>query len=81
MISLVELLPPATVGATFTTVGVLKLYGWKRGIVGGAGKPASCRLFGRCPSWSKEINIAFIAFFFAVGLGNLGFLLFLLLKQ
>jgi hypothetical protein len=81
MIALIEFLPPATVGITFTTIGVLKLYGWKKGIIGGGGKPAFCRLFGRCPSWSKEINLAFISLFFAIGLGNLGFLLFVLLKQ
>ena len=81
MITFADWFPPATVGVTFTTFAVLKVYGWKKGIIGGGGKPASCRLLGRCPSWSKQINIVFITLFFAIGLGNLGFLLFVLLKQ
>ncbi len=47
MITLADWLPLTAVGATFTTFGFLKVYGWKRGIVGGGGKPASCRLLGR----------------------------------
>ena len=81
MITLADWLPPAAVGVTFTTAGFLKVFGWKKGIIGGGGKPASCRLLGRCPSWSKQLNIAFITLFFAIGLGNLGFLLAVLLKQ
>lgn len=81
MVTLSDWLPCATVGVTFTTFGFLKVYGWKKGIVGGGGKPASCRLLGRCPSWSKPINIIVIALFFGIGLVNLGFLLTVLLKQ
>ena len=81
MISLADWLPNAAVGVTFTTLGCLKVYGWKKGIIGGGGKPAVCRLYGRCPSWSKRINIAVIALFFAIGLGNLGFLMAALLKR
>jgi hypothetical protein len=81
MITLADWLPPASVGIAFTTLGFVKIYGWKKGIIGGGGKPASCRLLGRCPSWSKQFNIAFIALFLAIGFGNLAFLLFVLLKQ
>jgi hypothetical protein len=39
-------LPPALVGAMFTLVGSLKLYGLMRGVVGGAEKPFLTRLCG-----------------------------------
>ncbi len=32
-------LPPAAVGIVFTALGTLKLYGLRRGIVGGKDKP------------------------------------------
>ena len=38
--------PPATVGLTFTLLGSVKLWGLRRGIVGGAGKPVVQRLCG-----------------------------------
>lgn len=69
------------VGVTFTTLGLLKIYGWKNGIVGGGGKPASCRLLGRCPSWSKRMNIIVIALFLGIGIANLCALLTVLLKR
>ena len=81
MIPLADWLPPAGVGVTFTALGCVKVYGWKKGIIGGGGKPAACRLYGRCPSWSKQINIAFIVLMFAIGLGNLALLVSVLLKQ
>ena len=80
MIRLEDWLPPATVGAVFTALGALKVYGWKKGIIGGGDKSASCRLLGRCPSLSKPVNITIIALFFTIGLGNFGMLLFALLK-
>jgi hypothetical protein len=46
MISIAGLLPPAVVGATFTLIGSLKLYGLARGIVGGADKPFAIKLCG-----------------------------------
>jgi hypothetical protein len=39
-------LPPAAVGLMMTMVGGLKLWGLKRGIVGGADKPFAQRLCG-----------------------------------
>ena len=81
MITLADWLPLAAVGVTFTTFGFLKVYGWKKGIVGGGGQPASCRLLCRCPSWSIQFNLAFIVLLFAIGLGNLGFLLAVLLRE
>jgi hypothetical protein len=81
MKALADWLPNILVGLTFTTFGFLKVIGWKKGIIGGGGKPATCRLMGRCPSWSKQINIIVIAMFLAIGLGNLGFAFFVLLKR
>jgi hypothetical protein len=46
MISFVDWLPPALVGATMTLMGIVKLYGLSRGIVGGADKPFVIRLCG-----------------------------------
>jgi hypothetical protein len=46
MIPFSDWFPLATVGVTFMIVGSLKLWGLKRGIVGGAGKPALQRLCG-----------------------------------
>jgi hypothetical protein len=68
----------ALVGIMFTTLGLLKVYGWKKGFVGGGGKPVSCRLLGRCPSWSKQINFSMIVLFLGIGLWNLGLLVWAL---
>jgi hypothetical protein len=38
--------PLALVGTTFTVFGVIKLYGLRRGIVGGKDKPFSQQLCG-----------------------------------
>jgi hypothetical protein len=46
MIAFADWFPPATVGLTFTILGSLKLWGLKRGIVGGADKPVVQRLSG-----------------------------------
>jgi hypothetical protein len=46
MISLSQWLPPALVGTLFTLIGLLKLYGLWKGIVGGAEKPYTTRLCG-----------------------------------
>jgi hypothetical protein len=46
MLSLADWLPPAVVGATFTLIGSLKLYGLARGIVGGADKTFARKLCG-----------------------------------
>jgi tellurite resistance protein TehA-like permease len=76
-----EWLPPAAVGATFTTIGLLKVYGLRKGVVGGGGKPISCRLLGRCPGWSKQLHMVFVLFFLGIGVVNLAILLTLLLKS
>lgn len=44
--SLAEWLPAFLVGATFTLVGCLKLYGFAKGVVGGAEKPFVTQLCG-----------------------------------
>ena len=76
-----EWLPPAAVGATFTTIGLLKVYGLSRGVVGGAGRGLSCRLLGRCPTWSRPAHIVFVSIFPGIGIVNLAILLALLLKS
>jgi len=81
MIALSDWLPPAGVGGAFTTLGLLKVYGFRKGIVGGGGKPMACRLFGRCPTWSKQLNIAVVAIFLGIGLVNLAFLLLVLIRR
>jgi hypothetical protein len=75
-----EWLPNALVGITFTTLGLLKVYGWRRGILGGRGQPIACRLLGRCPSWSKPVNLGVIVLWLALGLINLGYVLSLCFK-
>jgi hypothetical protein len=37
---------PLVVGTTFTLLGVLKLYGLAKGVVGGRNKPLATRLCG-----------------------------------
>jgi hypothetical protein len=74
-------LPASTVGLTFTSLAALKIYGYTRGIVGGGGKPASQRLCGSCPSWTRNVNIAVTCLFLAIGLGNLGYLAWIVLHS
>jgi hypothetical protein len=72
MITPSDWFPPLAAGVTFSALGVCKIYGWRRGIVGGGGRPLRCRLGGRCPSWSKEFNMAFMVLLLALGVLNLG---------
>ena len=81
MIALSDWLPLAAVGVTFTTVGLLKVYGFRKGIIGGGGRPALCRLLGSCPSWSKQLNVIMVVLFLGIGLSCLGVLLTLFLKS
>ena len=46
MITFQQSLPLAAVGIPFTVLGVLKVYGFCRGIEGGANKPLADRLCG-----------------------------------
>ena len=46
MLPFADWFPPAFVGATFTALGAIKVYGLRRGIVGGRDKPALQRLCG-----------------------------------
>ncbi len=73
MAALADWLPSAVVGLSFTVVGALKLYGLSHGVIGGAGKPASTRLCGSCPTWSSTRNVAVTFVFLAIGLGNLAY--------
>jgi hypothetical protein len=71
MLSVSDWLPLAAIGATFTLLGVLKVYGRCRGIVGGGGKPWDTRLCGSCPTFSRPLNIAMIVLFLVIGLSAL----------
>ena len=71
MVSLADWLPPACVGATFTLVGLFKVYGLAKGIQGEGCKPYGQRLCGSCPSWSREFNIGMTVLYLVIGLGNL----------
>jgi hypothetical protein len=73
MVALSDWLPPLAASLTFTALGICKIYGLRKGIVGGGGRPWSCRLQGRCPSWSNEVNILFIITLLSVGMVNFGF--------
>jgi hypothetical protein len=46
MISFTDWFPSAVVGLTFTILGSIKLWGLKRGIVGGQDKPFTQQLCG-----------------------------------
>ncbi|MBI3407453.1 MAG: hypothetical protein HY040_03745 [Planctomycetes bacterium] len=46
MISFSDWFVPALIGATFTLLGAVKIYGLSRGVVGGADKPFVTRLCG-----------------------------------
>ncbi len=81
MLALEEWLPLITVGGTFTTLGLLKVYGLKRGVVGGGGKPFKARLLGSCPTWSRHLNIFTIVLFLLLGFCFLGRLAWELANQ
>jgi hypothetical protein len=66
-------LPFAVVGTTFTTLSLIKIYGFTRGIVGGGCKPVSQRLCGSCPSWSRTVNNWVVALLLVIGLANLAY--------
>ena len=66
-------LPAAIVGAGFTSLGLVKLYGFSRSIVGGGCKPVLQRLCGSCPSWSRTLNVGFVALLLVIGLCNLAY--------
>ena len=61
MISLAGWLPPALVGTTFTLLGTLKLYGFLKGVVGGADKPFVTRLCRDMTDRGKPQSAAGIA--------------------
>ncbi len=79
MIPFADWFPLAMVGGTFATLGFLKVYGFRKGIVGGRGKPARCSLLGSCPTWSKQINVGMTVLFLSIAFGCLAILLWLVL--
>ena len=81
MDKLIYLLPLLSVGLPFTVLGILKVYGLSRGVVGGREKPMACRLMGSCPSWSRGVNVLVTLVFCAIGIGNLSAALALLFAR
>jgi hypothetical protein len=71
MDAVLHALPLLIVGLSFTTIGVLKIYGRTKGIIGGGGKPVSARLLGSCPTWSKSVNLMLTWLIFAIGIATL----------
>ncbi len=78
MLDVADWLPPAAVGTCFMFVGLCKVYGLSRGIVGGGCKSASQRLCGSCPTWSRGVNYGMIVVLLTIGLGNLAYLAWLI---
>jgi hypothetical protein len=72
--------PLLMIGIVFTTVGLLKVYGFRRKIVGGGDKPYSCRLVGTCPTWTNETNFRVRAIFLSIGLLAFAILGWLLMR-
>ena len=81
MSAISDWLPPLLAALTFTSLGLCKVYGWRRGVIGGGGKPVLCRLNGRCPSWSNEFNMSFLVLLLSVGLLNSGLFVLVLLRS
>jgi len=55
-LSLIHYSIPGIIGLIFLTFGILKIYGYNKGIIGGGGKHFSDRCMGSCPTWSKGTN-------------------------
>lgn len=81
MLAIEEWFPLLTVGGTFTTLGLLKVYGLRHGIVGGGKKPLKMRVLGSCPTWSRHLNIFTIVLFLLLGFSFLGRLAWELANQ
>jgi hypothetical protein len=81
MMALSDWLPPLAGAIVFTALGICKIYGWRNGVIGGGGKPWSCRLKGRCPSWSHKANLSFIVLLVCIALLNWSLFAFVLLRQ
>ncbi|MGD0307989.1 MAG: hypothetical protein ABSC02_01760 [Acidobacteriota bacterium] len=79
MIAFADWFPLLLLGGLFTTVGLLKVYGFRHNIIGGGSKPWSTRLPGSCPTWSKHLNITMTVLFLVIGLSFLSILGWLLL--
>ena len=78
MIAFADWFPLLVVGVLFTTIGLLKVYGFRHNIVGGGGKPWGTRLRGSCPTWSKHLNVTMTVLFLVIGLSFLSILSWLL---
>ena len=71
MIHFSDWFPPTVVGAFFTILGLVKLYGLGKGIVGGRDKSRFEYCVGMCPSWGRGPRVAVPLIFLGLGLGNL----------
>jgi hypothetical protein len=80
MIPFADWFPLFMIGAVFTIFGLMKVHGFRRKIVGGGGKPFTCRLRGACPTWSTQISVSVMVLFLVIGLSSLSILSWLLLS-
>jgi hypothetical protein len=68
----------AVVGGVFTLVGVVKIYGLCRGIIGGRDKPFFQYACGTCPTWmgrtwrGRILRYGLPFLFLGIGIFNLG---------
>jgi hypothetical protein len=70
---------PALICVIFTALGIIKIIGQKRGLVGGGGKPWKERLMsGYCPTWSRPVNLAAPYVFLGMGIFHFGIMMWLL---
>ncbi len=81
-VSFFDWFTPASLGAIFTALGIIKFIGQKRGIVGGGGKSLKIRLTaGYCPTWSRPVNLAAPYVILGIGLFHFGILIWYFFKS
>ncbi len=81
MNALIDVLPLLVVGVSFSTLGALKVYGRAKGIIGGGGTPASSRLTGSCPTWSRSMNTVAMWLLCGIGVAALAAAILTLLRR
>lgn len=73
-------LPILLVGLFFFTLGSLKAFGYRRGLVGGGGKAFPIRVIaGSCPTWSKTVNAFVRRGILAIGILSLSLAMWIIL--
>jgi hypothetical protein len=73
MVEFVDWFGPSLAALVFLTLGVLKLVGLRRGLVGGRDKPLLQYVCGTCPAWrGGPAWVTLPLVLLAVGIVNLG---------